>query len=141
MSDTRSSPYYWETVRRENSGSTVGSEPLADVMKRLDALHAAPERFERSGQAYGQSIGDMLGKERPASADSKQYGGSHYKEMGVQPWSVMQAVLTYDEFVGYLKGNIIKYGMRQGLKTEGDAAKAQHYIDKLQEVEGGRLGY
>jgi len=46
----------------------------------------------------------------------------------------MESVLSHEEFVGFLKGNIIKYSMRQGLKTEGDAAKAQHYIDKLNEV-------
>jgi hypothetical protein len=57
--------------------------------------------------------------------------------MPVQPWSVMEAVLTHQEFVGYLKCNIIKYSMRQGLKTPGDAEKAQHYIEKLQEVERG----
>lgn len=68
-------------------------------------------------------------------ADDRQVEGSHYKEMPVQPWSVMEAVLTYQEFVGYLKGNIIKYSMRQGLKTAGDAEKAKHYIEKLQEVE------
>lgn len=70
------------------------------------------------------------------NADEKQVGGSHYKDMAVQPWTVMQAVLTHDEFVGFLKGNLIKYSMRQGRK-EGtdDAAKAQHYLEKLAEVE------
>ena len=49
----------------------------------------------------------------------------------------MQHVLTHDEFVGFLKGNVIKYSMRQG-KKEGtdDAAKALHYLAKLQEVQG-----
>jgi hypothetical protein len=70
-------------------------------------------------------------------ADDRQVEGSHYKEMPVQPWSVMEAVLTHQEFVGYLKGNIIKYSMRQGLKTPGDAEKAQHYYEKLQEVRRG----
>ena len=42
-------------------------------------------------------------------ANDKQIGGSHYKELGVQPWSVMEAILSREEFVGFLKGNIIKY--------------------------------
>lgn len=65
-----------------------------------------------------------------------QVGGTHYKDMTVQPWDVMEAVLTTDEFIGFLKGNIIKYSMRDG-KKEGatdDAAKAQHYINKLEAV-------
>ena len=43
------------------------------------------------------------------SADDHQVGGQHYKEMTVQPWAVMEAVLEFDEFVGFLKGNVIKY--------------------------------
>jgi len=48
---------------------------------------------------------------------------------------VMEAVLTKEEFVGYLKGNIIKYAMRQGKKDgSDDAGKARHYKQKLNEV-------
>lgn len=69
------------------------------------------------------------------SADDTQVGGQHYKDMGVQPWAVMQAVLTPEEFVGYLKGNIIKYAMRQGKKDSPDAGKALHYTAKLKETQ------
>jgi hypothetical protein len=68
-------------------------------------------------------------------ADDLQVGGDHYKEMGVPPWDVMQAVLTPEEFVGFLKGNIIKYAMRQGKKESDDAGKCHHYVQKLKEVE------
>ena len=69
------------------------------------------------------------------SADDKQFGGDHYKRLSVQPWHVMQKVMTREEFIGFLKGNIIKYAMRQGLKDSPDASKCQHYMDKLREVE------
>ena len=70
------------------------------------------------------------------SSLDKQEGGSHYKDMTVQPWAVMQAVMTHEEFVGFLKGNIIKYGMRAGRKDgTDDAGKLQHYMEKLAEVE------
>ena len=39
-------------------------------------------------------------------ADDYQIDGRHYKDMEMQPWSVMEAVLTPEEFVGFLKGNI-----------------------------------
>ena len=76
------------------------------------------------------------------TADARQVGGSHYRDMQMQPWDVMQAVLTPEEFRGFLKGNVIKYAMRQG-KKEGtdDAGKAQHYAQKLAEIdaqEGGK---
>jgi hypothetical protein len=69
-------------------------------------------------------------------ADDIQAGGTHYKEMDVQPWAVMEAVLTEDEFIGFLKGNIIKYAMRQGRKDSPDADKCRHYIQKLNEMNG-----
>lgn len=69
------------------------------------------------------------------SVDDTQVGGTHYKAMAVEPWTVMEAVLTPEEFRGFLKGNIIKYSMRQGRKHDSDdAGKAQHYIAKLKKV-------
>jgi len=73
--------------------------------------------------------------ENQTKADDIQIGGDHYKDMGVQPWDVMQSVLTHEEFVGFLKGNIIKYAMRQGRKDSDDAGKCTHYKQKLAEVE------
>jgi hypothetical protein len=69
------------------------------------------------------------------NADEVQVGGSHYKDMPVQPWAVMEAVLTPEEFKGFLKGNIIKYSMRAGRKDgSDDGNKALHYIQKLEEM-------
>lgn len=69
-------------------------------------------------------------------ADALQVGGSHYKDMPIQPWAVMQAVMTPEEFRGFLKGNIIKYSLRAGHKDGAldDADKARHYAQKLKEV-------
>jgi hypothetical protein len=71
-------------------------------------------------------------------ADDIQVGGNHYKDMAVQPWDLMEVVLTYEEFIGFLKGNIIKYALRQGRKegADDDGAKALHYLNKLKEVQG-----
>lgn len=72
------------------------------------------------------------------SADDLQVGGSHYKDMPVQPWTLMEAILTHQEFVGFLKGNAIKYSLRAGKKSgaNDDADKARHYLQKLAEVRG-----
>ena len=71
------------------------------------------------------------------AADHLQVGGNHYKDMGLQPWEVMENVLTSEEFEGFLKGNIIKYSMRQGKKADSDdESKAKHYLMKLKEVRG-----
>lgn len=72
----------------------------------------------------------------PETADARQVDGTHYKDMPMQPWAVMQAVLTPEEFRGFLKGNVIKYAMRQGKKDgTDDAGKAQHYAQKLAEID------
>lgn len=70
------------------------------------------------------------------SADDIQVGGTHYKDMDPQPWEVMEALLTPEEFRGFLKGNMIKYAMRQGKKDSPDAGKYWHYKRKLHEVSG-----
>lgn len=74
-------------------------------------------------------------EEDQKKADDMQVGGSHYKDMPVQPWTVMESILTHEEFRGFLKGNIIKYAMRQGRKDgSDDAGKLAHYLKKLEEV-------
>ena len=71
-------------------------------------------------------------------ADDLQISGNHYKEMPIQPWAVMESVLAHEEFIGYLKGNIIKYSLRAGRKDgSDDTGKALHYMMKLKEVQDG----
>jgi hypothetical protein len=72
------------------------------------------------------------------AVDSVQVGGTHYKDMPIQPWDLMEVLLTHEEFVGFLRGNIIKYSMRAGRKegASDDADKARHYMWKLKEIQG-----
>jgi hypothetical protein len=71
------------------------------------------------------------------TADDIQISGNHYKDMPIQPWHIMEAVLSHDEFIGFLKGNVIKYSLRAGRKDgSDDAGKAKHYMQKLSEVQG-----
>lgn len=74
--------------------------------------------------------------QKPSKPSNTQVGGTHYVDMPVQPWDAMQAILTHGEFIGFLKGNILKYSMRAGRKQgSDDAAKAHHYMAKLAEVD------
>ena len=64
---------------------------------------------------------------------------AHYANMaGLEPIEVMQLVMTSDEFIGFLKGNIIKYtlraGHKQGEAAEKDIAKAKRYKQWLLQV-------
>lgn len=70
-----------------------------------------------------------------APASNRQVGGSHYKDMAVEPWTVVDS-WPLEQRTGYYRGNALKYLMRMGTKdsASSDVAKAQHYMEKLLEV-------
>lgn len=69
------------------------------------------------------------------SAEDRQVGGNHYKAMDIQPWSAMKAWLTKEEYIGFLRGNIIKYHARANSGKEDkkiQLLKAGHYQQELE---------
>lgn len=58
----------------------------------------------------------------------------HYEKLNIQPWEIMERNFTNEEFVAYLKGNIIKYTLRDKGQALTDAEKIKHYAEKLIEV-------
>lgn len=69
-------------------------------------------------------------------ANDKQIGGSHYRKHGIyQPWDVLTAWLTPEEYRGWQKGTAIVYLARERDKNgDQDIEKAGHHIHKLVEV-------
>lgn len=55
----------------------------------------------------------------------------HYEKLNIQPWEIMERNFTTEEFVAYLKGNIIKYTLRDKGQALTDAEKIKHYAEKL----------
>jgi hypothetical protein len=69
-------------------------------------------------------------KESPLT---RQEGGTHYKDMAIQP-----AEFIHRNRLGFLEGNVIKYVVRHANKNgKQDLLKARHYIDLLIEMEYG----
>lgn len=70
-----------------------------------------------------------------ADGTTRQEGGDHYLEMGIQPWDVMKSWMTSEQFRGFLRGNVIKYiaraGKKDGAVEEVDLKKAAHYLEAL----------
>ena len=65
------------------------------------------------------------------SALTKQSGGSHYKDLQIQPVEYIHA-----NELGYFEGNVLKYITRWKSKGGiGDLEKAKHYIELLIELE------
>ena len=61
--------------------------------------------------------------------DGTAAGASHYLACPIQPIELMQYILTHEELLGFLKGNIIKYTLRANHKgsPEKDKQKALQY--------------
>jgi hypothetical protein len=60
----------------------------------------------------------------------------HYTAGGIETIDFLQAKLTREEFIGYLKGNVLKYGSRLGKKgnIDIDAGKMAWYALKLRDM-------
>jgi hypothetical protein len=75
----------------------------------------------------------------PESHLDTQHGGDHYKKLGdYQPWQVLKAWLTPEEFRGYMKGTAIAYLAREAEKGgDLDIKKATHTLQAFIEMEVG----
>lgn len=66
--------------------------------------------------------------------DVSTKNNKQYTALDIEPWDIMQADFTREEFIGFLKGNIIKYCLRKKGSDLQDFEKIEHYAKKLQEV-------
>ena len=59
----------------------------------------------------------------------------HYNKGGIECIDAIEAMLTHEEFVGYLRGNSLKYRWRFKYKNGiQDLEKAEWYENKLMEI-------
>jgi len=60
---------------------------------------------------------------------------NHYSVGGIEVLDVIKAKMTHEEFIGFLKGNIIKYLLRMDHRgdKQGDFKKMKSYISMLAE--------
>ena len=73
--------------------------------------------------------GDSVHESKPDMVNSP----SHYKTGKIECIEAMEAMLSKEEFIGYLRGNAFKYQWRflhKG-KAKEDLAKAKWYLDRL----------
>lgn len=64
---------------------------------------------------------------------------AHYTVGGYEALDVIKAKLTPEEFIGYCKGNILKYLMRANYKGfhDTDCGKATYYATEMEEAING----
>jgi hypothetical protein len=132
---------HWQAAspnRYDEGNKRMQHREYIDNQAFVRHIEEANKRLKATVDAVPMGTGPVqgaIGSHAQRGADDKQVSGSHYKDMPIQPWAVMESILTRAEFVGFLKGNIIKYSLRAGRKEgSDDAGKARHYMEKLLEV-------
>lgn len=83
---------------------------------------------------YGENIPDnRLGKSYSNLINTMVDHPPHYNNGHIECIEAIEAMLTPDEFVGYLRGNSLKYRWRFRYKTKPieDLRKARWYEEKL----------
>ena len=69
-----------------------------------------------------------MGSQSPDMVNSP----SHYQLNGVEAIDIIKTILTPEEYLGYLKGNALKYIIREPYKGNPaqDVAKAKWYLSR-----------
>ena len=80
-----------------------------------------------------------VARSEPELPNDYMEGGTHYRDMGVQPWQALEAWLTPEQFKGFLLGTATAYLARFNASAPGkggvlDIRKARHTLAKLVEV-------
>ena len=139
-------PYCGQGLDDEN----ITIHHVIEVEDTFELLVEIPRQYLVSGSAVIVIIhkDDMEYKEEteePKEEAEKSTMNSHYKALAIEPIEVMRGMMTKLEYKGFLKGNIIKYSIRQGNKkgesAEKDAAKCREYIRLLAELENPDIPY
>lgn len=112
--------YVWKVLTGYKQQPKTTTEKLVALRKSADKMTDEIRAEVRTSVKKSQN------------ANKRQVGGSHYVSLSVEPWDAMEAWMTKDEFIGFLKGNVIKYLART--KNNNDIDKAGHYMQKLLEV-------
>lgn len=95
---------------------------LDAVRRYISKVGTPPKVLEEEGYALGTL--------------ALQVGGSHYKDMKIQPFEALAVWLTPEEHRGYHKGVAISYLAREQAKGgSDDIRKAIHHLQRLLEVE------
>lgn len=73
---------------------------------------------------------------RAPTANEIQIGGNHYRKYGdLQPWDLWE-IWNLNPFQASILKHVVRYRDKLGIQ---DLQKARHYLDKLIEIERGKL--
>ena len=106
------------------------------MVKESDMNHDKLKQY--IGEQQDERVESLMHQTQLAKkprANTQQVGGNHYKNMGVEPWDVIDTWPLYQR-IGAYRAGALKYIMRMGGKDEEaqEIGKGIHYLEKLLEV-------
>jgi hypothetical protein len=113
--------------------------PLSNRKLRMQSSDPAREEVVAIFTS-NKSILEQLDKPLPITMEEPKADmvnhPPHYTAGGIETIDFIQAKLTPEEFRGYLRGNILKYSSRAGLKGDAgeDLSKMVWYANKLKSL-------
>lgn len=120
----------WETIPPHESGYAIVVDiwGIPDTDKVIHKLRYAV-KFRGSDEVI--TVDEMritpAYEEKDTQEDTMH--DKHYRDAVVEPILVMQSLFSHDEFIGFLKGNILKYRLRAGHKGGEEEMKSD--LDKI----------
>lgn len=118
-----------ENIEALPKGTIIKSHKLKCEYERYDSTTGVIHGRGDYISAVDNVITDVIFND-----DVETKNNSQYRTLDIEPWDIMQADFTREEFIGFLKGNIIKYCLRKKGSDLQDFEKIEHYARKLQEV-------
>ena len=76
-----------------------------------------------------------LGSDLGRRANDRQVGGNHYKTGGEEHWDRQYRLFGPGYFIGCITKYVERYQRKNGYQ---DLLKAQHFLEKLIEIEGAK---
>jgi Protein of unknwon function (DUF3310) len=143
MTEKDYSRWYLDPTEEKRFTEELGAENA-----KYDPRVLTSEHLERIQQAAMERIGVAMkewekANQKPQShklpeeapPQAYQIGGTHYLDMPIQPWDVVDKG-PKEQAVGFYRYNALKYIMRAGEKglAKEDYQKALHYLEKLLEI-------
>ena len=94
----------------------------------------ADKELEEKAQQRVQETKDILEAiTKPAAASDAVNSPEHYNMLDIEAINLIEMSMTKEEFLGYLKGNVLKYIIRYKHKGKAgeDLDKGKWYLDRL----------
>ena len=123
----------------------VTAEEFEALFKRKEAMpdkdysrwYADPVEDAKFREELGaENIRWQEPEPEPTPPEAYQIAGTHYVDMKIQPWDVIDTNFEHAQAKGFYRGNALKYIMRAGSKgpAKEDYQKALHYLEKLIDI-------